>query len=837
MKIYHNLPALTANNALNRTQSGMQRSIGRLSTGLRINGASDDAAGLAVSEKMRAQIRGLNQAARNTQDGISMIQTAEGALSEVHSMLQRMRELSVQAANDTLTAQDRGYIQKEIDQLKNAIDQIAQTTQFNRKKLLDGSADALWSSDRLSTKAIVRGGVEREGNYKIVINVSDTGQAEIRKSNVFTVNSKTGAISGWNYSTAELKITHSQVFLNENPAIAAQGGSCAHIAISGISGGAMAGNYHISFPNQLLQAEAKIVSAFGMAKSDISINPQFPAGTPNANILFEAVAIHNAEKAVTFRAVSKRFDSMGNSLPDIEQFVTIAQEGIVGGELGNGLITANADGSYSVSSFNELGIDMQPDALKLNKPYSDFAIGDKFLFNVAAPDTVNPGNPGIPMDIQNPSGDSLRYNMSSALNGSVSGVHIPYVSLDSTNGNVAVGDIVVDFFNLGTQSFPHLPTYDFTVDGSGTDNTVTTSIDTTIEMVSHIFQTSGFSPKTLAEDRAFYDASGQFILRAPQELVLRQGDGQTVSVFLYGNETFSDLAKKLNDAVAFGLGQAANSNAADKFVTLADGAPGTSESAWAQIPNPGQQSELLTKSTLLVRSSIPGEAGRIYFSGDEDLLKALGLNTVQEAKESEFIVSVYDAHSGKTIVGGVKVTGNAMMGVVDKNIDVTFDPLAGMDVVWNELSKRFDLRAKNTGYGTYLHLARNTTVLQTGANEKEDLTLSFGDTRSSALRIQNVSVTDRTLASRAIKTLDAAINRVSQQRARLGADQNRLEHTASNISIAAVNLTASESRIRDADMAQEMLNFTKLSILSQSGTSMLAQANQLPQTILSLMNR
>ena len=837
MKIYHNLPALTANNALNRTQSGMQRSIGRLSTGLRINGASDDAAGLAVSEKMRAQIRGLNQAARNTQDGISMIQTAEGALSEVHSMLQRMRELSVQAANDTLTAQDRGYIQKEIDQLKNAIDQIAQTTQFNRKKLLDGSADALWSSDRLSTKAIVRGGVEREGNYKIVINVSDTGQAEIRKSNVFTVNSKTGAISGWNYSTAELKITHSQVFLNENPAIAAQGGSCAHIAISGISGGAMAGNYHISFPNQLLQAEAKIVSAFGMAKSDISINPQFPAGTPNANILFEAVAIHNAEKAVTFRAVSKRFDSMGNSLPDIEQFVTIAQEGIVGGELGNGLITANADGSYSVSSFNELGIDMQPDALKLNKPYSDFAIGDKFLFNVAAPDTVNPGNPGIPMDIQNPSGDSLRYNMSSALNGSVSGVHIPYVSLDSTNGNVAVGDIVVDFFNLGTQSFPHLPTYDFTVDGSGTNSTVTTNIDTTIEMVSHIFQTSGFSPKTLAEDRAFYDASGQFILRAPQELVLRQGDGQTVSVFLYGNETFSDLAKKLNDAVAFGLGQAANSNAADKFVTLADGAPGTSESAWAQIPNPGQQSELLTKSTLLVRSSIPGEAGRIYFSGDEDLLKALGLNAVQEAKESEFIVSVYDAHSGKTIVGGVKVTGNAMMGVVDKNIDVTFDPLAGMDVVWNELSKRFDLRAKNTGYGTYLHLARNTTVLQTGANEKEDLTLSFGDTRSSALRIQNVSVTDRTLASRAITTLDAAINRVSQQRARLGADQNRLEHTASNISAAAVNLTASESRIRDADMAREMLNFTKLSILSQSGTSMLAQANQLPQTILSLMNR
>ena len=112
----------------------------KLSSGLRINRAGDDAAGLAISEKMRGQIRGLDQAAKNAQDGISLIQTAEGALNETHDILQRMRELAVQAANDTNTGDDRKEIQKEINQLTSEIDRIGNTTEFNTKKLLDGGA-------------------------------------------------------------------------------------------------------------------------------------------------------------------------------------------------------------------------------------------------------------------------------------------------------------------------------------------------------------------------------------------------------------------------------------------------------------------------------------------------------------------------------------------------------------------------------------------------------------------------------------------------------------------------------------------------------------------------
>lgn len=142
MRINHNIQALNAYRNLNTTTNATSKSLEKLSSGLRINRAADDAAGLAISEKMRSQIRGLEMAERNSLDAISLIQTAEGALSSAHSILQRMRELSVQAANGTLEEDDRQVIQEEIDQLTFEIDRIAETTQFNQKKLFSSQKQA-----------------------------------------------------------------------------------------------------------------------------------------------------------------------------------------------------------------------------------------------------------------------------------------------------------------------------------------------------------------------------------------------------------------------------------------------------------------------------------------------------------------------------------------------------------------------------------------------------------------------------------------------------------------------------------------------------------------------
>ena len=139
MVVQHNLTAMNANRQLGITTGSQAKATEKLSSGYRINRAGDDAAGLSISEKMRSQIRGLNKASTNAEDGISLIQTAEGALNEAHSILQRMNELATQAANDTNTSDDRDAIQKEIDALTSEIDRIASTTQFNTMNLIDGS--------------------------------------------------------------------------------------------------------------------------------------------------------------------------------------------------------------------------------------------------------------------------------------------------------------------------------------------------------------------------------------------------------------------------------------------------------------------------------------------------------------------------------------------------------------------------------------------------------------------------------------------------------------------------------------------------------------------------
>jgi len=140
MRINHNIAALNTYNKLAANQANTAKSLEKLSSGLKINKAGDNAAGLAISEKMRGQIRGLDQASANASDGISLINTAEGALSETHSILQRVRELSVQASNDTNTTNDRAEMQKEVDQLTSEVTRIGDQTEFNTKKLLNGGA-------------------------------------------------------------------------------------------------------------------------------------------------------------------------------------------------------------------------------------------------------------------------------------------------------------------------------------------------------------------------------------------------------------------------------------------------------------------------------------------------------------------------------------------------------------------------------------------------------------------------------------------------------------------------------------------------------------------------
>ncbi len=193
MIINHNIAALNTYNKLSANNATSSKALEKLSSGLRINRAGDDAAGLAISEKMRGQIRGLDQATRNAQDGISLIQTAEGALNETHSILQRMRELAVQAASDTNTDGDRAEIQKEITQLKAEITRISTDTEFNTKKLLNGNMGKLLTdlgTGSVAFKAGVSGlaatGSDLGGSYQLVLAAVGTNTAAINSNSIAT---------------------------------------------------------------------------------------------------------------------------------------------------------------------------------------------------------------------------------------------------------------------------------------------------------------------------------------------------------------------------------------------------------------------------------------------------------------------------------------------------------------------------------------------------------------------------------------------------------------------------------------------------------------------------
>ena len=193
MRINHNISALNAWRSLDNVNSSMGKTLEKLSSGLRINRAGDDAAGLAISEKMRGQIKGLDTAVKNAQDAISLIQTAEGALTETHSILQRMRELAVQAASDTNTNVDRNQIQLELDQLREEIDRISRTTEYNTMKLLDGKIESFRES--VDAKVVTGGNIN--------VQLSAVSSAATEGTYIIEV----GQLSGGANSALDVKIT------------------------------------------------------------------------------------------------------------------------------------------------------------------------------------------------------------------------------------------------------------------------------------------------------------------------------------------------------------------------------------------------------------------------------------------------------------------------------------------------------------------------------------------------------------------------------------------------------------------------------------------------------
>ena len=935
MVIAHNIPALQTYNIVNNTSNALQKSIAKLSSGLRINSAADDAAGLAISEKMRSQIRGLDRAVANTQDGISMIQTAEGALSETHSILQRMRELSVQAANDTLTQQDRAYIQEEVDQLKDEITRVGNTTQFNKKKLLNGDSSALWSSSDLETKALVRGSLRDvdqfgqkksvEGNYKIRVK-ADPGQAEVQKSDIMTIKhpnvltDKTVNTSDGIKDVQVDNMTPGEYDLKLDTAAA--GGAAVITGSYGIGGtvyeyeqtgsvtfgaiGAAAGNavtkieitddngnvldtwgdgtstlianstgaddvaatvqghtFTLSTGSTLtLDVDTTTASKVNYTLTDYgtsnlngisfkfytggtgatagtsTITPSGggtptktgntqtltadsaftvtsnAANTKNGSVLFEVLNRDESNKTLTLKATATMLDQSGKNSTATMDNIVIKEGGTADLKdlFGTGGVTvalsagavANIEDSGKFVAFVTAGVDSAASGTGASATTTSVNLNLSGKIDKDWDDTWDNGPFGVDATTSNPNELSYLVNADALTD---TEVHLKNFILNEKTGTVTEGDVIVST----NDDFTYAKLDAKSAIGNDTLANFTTS---------YIGKTANGDVRLRDLDK-FWNSEGTFMLDDAKTLTLNQGNGKTANITLYANDTLDEVATKINNAIATDLGQSKYVDDATKFATFVSEA-GNNNFASEAVPG-----------TFVIRSVVPGAQGEITFSGDQQILDALSLNTIQESKETRYSVDVLDEHSGKVLAQNVKTTGNVLHGVIHENVDVEFSALSGVSATWNDNLKKFTYDSEMQE--TTLHLADNTTVLQIGANEGEDLAMDIGDMRAHALGLDGVNMMSHDRAARSITVIDNAIDKVSTQRAKLGAYQNRLEYTANNLTTASENLTSAESRIRDADMAKEMMEFTKLNIMLQAGNSMLAQANQQPQNVLSLI--
>ena len=839
-------------NALNATNTALEKTARALSTGLKAANASDDASGFAISSNISAQAAAVDRAIRNSQDGISLLQTAEGGLNQINSMLQRMRELAVQAANDTLTVQDRNYIQMEIAALRDEIDNVSHNTVFNHKRLLDGSSAAIWSSDDAGTKLKVTGALTTidqfgqkkrlEGNYRIEVK-AQAGQGEVQKSAIFTmkkiqpvidstvydyeidintgVETTTGETSGtgWKFENGVLTITGrgNYSIVGDGSAttnrVVVQEGIDANLKIRDVNISPSTGSaIQITGSNVKLVLEGENVLNGGgpeqaalEVRNSLDYDPSDTTKAGKAALEINSIGGLGSEEGSLTATGSGCGAGIGGSCHTPTQNVGYSVGEII---INGGTIVATGSGAgagigggghFADHAAEEIGAHVN---ITINGGNITAAGGGAGIGSGTA----------CPNDTSNVDRITINGGKITATGGTGSA---------AIGGGAGANSGVI---RISNEAELHLTGWVDTENGAAQSigrgqNGVRNGKNGSAPYNDVAFYGNPYM--TLEDITQLYDTSGVFIVQDPQKITITQDNGKTADVILYAKDTVEDVRSKINDAIAYGLGQAAYADNLENFASFV-----------YEGKNDSQGSESV-EGTLVVRSAVAGNAGRLTISSEnQDLMHALGFNTIQSAADNTFTASVYDAHTGRVLATDVNADGNTITGVFGPNASVEFDSMANVKASWDEGSKRYILSSEAGTYTTTMHIQDRSTSFQIGQSEGEDIYINIGDMGSESLGLNGVDVTTQKNAAQSITMLDAAIHKVGIQRSRIGTYQNELEYNANSLRQASINFQEAESRIKDADMAKEYMEFVKLQILNQTGNSMLSQANQNARTIM-----
>jgi len=911
MVINHNLPSQNALRNTNINSSNATKSMEKLSSGLRINRAGDDAAGLAISEKMRAQVRGLDQASANAQDGVSMIQTAEGGLSETHSILQRMRELAVQASNDTNVAVDRSEIQKEMDELTKEVTRISNNTEFNTQKLINGgitdegigsakfhiganaNQDITLSINAMDAKSL---GITRDVSTAGIDTDNDTAKISTVSSDSVDVGK---ALTDGKY---DVELSAKQA--GATSATNASGATIANL----VTGTATADtNISLTFTDHGTAANNKAATALG---TNVAINT--------------ATSIKINGTTVNLNSV-KNLGTTGYNAQTNKADVVSALQSDINATLGSGKY------SVSVDNANQLSITSVATGAgtKVDLTGSDAASSTLLGFTGAQTGTNGAATGGVRDWVATGSLGGVV----SANNNTVNGITIDQTKLSTT---AAVGDTITvkgfkdatlsaqlksvgtgvaatvldgvgetvagatvtgtansntdvtatyhgtaTIFAAGTNMATGAGTYagggniamSGTYTGAGANLTATYHAGAPTAQASTSLATAGGltlagGPLTITAKTAVSGGHNDGTLGNGISVVINAQTtntpgatlvGSTLTISLDSDATPNMGTTEINaallaggldddflaagagsytgtDAVGAAAGALAGGSNASDTVTLTDGTAnltitegvasntgtiaGLTVDATSLFAGAGVANDNQTKIQTLANNTAAGwtlsgtSTGQIASTDANGNVNGLRFDatnvTAAAAGDTIKITASVSADIGAAVTVDQKNGGNYLLGDSDG---------AGQ--------LKVGLKAGTAKAGTTT--VDLTTSKATVAEKQADGTMS------NATAVGGLDVSTQSKASAAVTTLQSAIEKVSAERSKLGAYQNRLEHTMANLGTSSENLTAAESRIRDVDMAKEMSAYSKNNILAQAAQSMLAQANQKPQQVLQLL--
>ncbi|MCL2020107.1 MAG: hypothetical protein FWG70_10190 [Oscillospiraceae bacterium] len=762
MVIQNNLNAINANNRLVKNTKGVKKSTEKLSSGFRINRSSDDAAGLVVSEKMRSQIRGLGQAIRNANDGITLIQTAEGALDEIHAMLGRLKEISVQAANATYTDEERRYLQMEVDNIKTEIDRIAEATEFNGIKLLDGSAgfgnSANLSGSLYGEYGATYGSYQFNATFNQYISVASS---VVGVSLRFTTNS-----SGLGGENAFWDSTGKQLTINL----------------------AQNGRYTDNQINEIIK--------------NANVTEQNQNATASVDYRSDTGVIRAANTTITSTVAGVRQNIIVDLLP-----LCFSNPNETEGYAEKMRLTANQYGSHkdTFGLFSEIKIvtDTEPGKEKVvvDTPANRGTSGAKISLHLAT------GTEYTNQDIEH----LLRQ----------AGFDYTVEMYDTTAPN---GFTTAYFTKTAVTT------------GSGTSGAVTDGSDGNYKEMEVITGPPIRVPPFVSSNSTygFYDGFHQISILGGEDVL--------IGYMNFINRPWID-----------------SNNLSAYYFDFVEKNPYTSHFTATFVAPNGQEFHISTNDTRFPVNWKPGEP--------EYVLNIAGFGCVTLIRHDnsagygvQFLISpgVYynalagtynynnftrdSAFDGEWLIyvnsnSATELTYNFYGGIYDSQTH--FD--AGFFDYSTETIKIGTSDGKGVGFES--GLGHNNIrydrgiVLQVGANNsvEQRVYVHINDMSSASIGVSDINITTIENAQNSINKIEGAISVVSQQRASLGSMQNRLEYTVNNLTTTSENLLASESQIRDTDMAAMKVEHIKHSILQQVAQTMLAQANHAPQNVLQLL--